>query len=127
MIVILYTKSCKSSSKTLNFFAKNLLKFSGINILKDDINEKLLKDILSLTENGFQDIISKRSEILIDKGICIDDLTTQQLIDLIVKNPIILKRPIIIQYKANAPYRLLVGYNVDDILIFMREKQKSYI
>ncbi len=126
MTIILYTKSCKSSSKTLTFFTKNLLKFSGINILKDNINKKLIKDILSLTENGFSDIISKRSEVLLDRGIQIDNLTTDQLIDFIVKNPIILKRPIIIQYKTDIPYRLLVGYNVDDILIFMREKHKSY-
>ncbi|GAA5414793.1 hypothetical protein UREOM_5040 [Ureaplasma sp. OM1] len=97
-----------------------------INLIKAPIDEKILLDILSLTDGGFEDIIATRSDFFKQSNIDLDDLTTHELIHLIQHEPTILKKPIIIQYTKNHhhPYRLMIGYNSDDIEIFLRNNDE---
>ena len=76
---------------------------------KDDIYRMLIS-----SENGFDDIISTRSKIIKENNINIDDMTVNQLMDFIIANPTILKRPIIV-----SDLELQVGYNEDDITLFL--------
>ncbi len=121
MIKILYSSNCYSCKKAINFFTENNIEVIKVNLTKSKLNEALFKDILSLTLNGFEDIISPRSKYIINNKIDINSLHTNEVVRLVIERPNILRRPIIVQYnRSNKPYRLLVGYNSEDILIFLR-------
>ena len=66
------------------------------------------------SENGSDDIISKRSKVIQESRIDIDSLTTAQLIQFIKKNPSVLKRPIILSEN-----NFQVGYDEEEIGIFV--------
>lgn len=127
MIFVLMSPNSFSCAKALKFFKKNDIKIMPINIIKNPIDDKLLLDILSLTDGGFEDIIATRSDFIQQSKIDVNELTTHELIHLIQHEPTILKKPIIIQYtKAHHhPYRLMVGYNSDDIEIFLRDREEN--
>ena len=125
MIYVLMSSNSFSCAKALKFFKNNSFKFTPINIIKNSIDSRVLKDILYLTDGGFEDIIATRSDFIQKSKINIDDLTVSELISLIQHEPTILKKPIILQYnKDHHPYRLMVGYNSDDIEIFLRDKDE---
>ena len=73
--------------------------------------------VLRMTENGTEEIISTRSRTFQNLKINLDDLSIDQLIDLVEKNPSQLRRPIIMEDR-----RLQVGYNEDEIRRFLPRK-----
>lgn len=73
--------------------------------------------VLRMTENGTEEIISTRSRTFQNLKINLDDLSIDQLIDLVEKNPSLLRRPIIMDDR-----RLQVGYNEDEIRRFLHRK-----
>ena len=78
------------------------------------LNEQELTDILMKSENGTDDIISKKSKIIKESGIDIDSMSVKELIAFIKENPSILKRPIMVD-----DHRIQVGYNPDEIRSFI--------
>lgn len=73
--------------------------------------------VLRMTENGTEEIISTRSRTFQNLKINLDDLSIDHLIDLVEKNPSLLRRPIIMEDR-----RLQVGYNEDEIRRFLPRK-----
>lgn len=126
MIKIYTSPGCLGCRQAKKFFNDNHLDYIEKDFTKEKLNKEELLDILSLSENGFADILSIRSKQYQKIKKHIDDYKTNQLIDLIVKYPEILSRPIIIQYKSNnTPIRLLIGYNSNDIEFFLRKDDSS--
>ena len=76
-------------------------------------NEEL-RNILALTENGTDDIISTRSKIFQKLNVDVEDLSISALIKLIEENPSLLRRPIILDKK-----RMQIGFNEDEIRAFL--------
>lgn len=119
--LLLVTSSCSSCVRTRKFFIDNNLEFVEENFYSQPISEKHFKDILSLSENGVYDIVSKRSKYLSSHKIQVDELKISELINLIHKHPTIVKRPILLQYdRSGLPKRLMIGYNNQDIKVFLR-------
>ncbi|KRM25844.1 arsenate reductase [Ligilactobacillus acidipiscis DSM 15836] len=67
-----------------------------------------------MTEDGTEEIISKRSKVYQSLDVDLDELPLKELFDLIRKNPGLLRRPIIMDDR-----RLQVGYNEDEIRRFL--------
>ncbi|KRN53638.1 arsenate reductase [Pediococcus damnosus] len=80
-----------------------------------------IKSILRMTENGTEEIISKRSKVYQKLNVNLDELPLQKLFELIQKNPGLLRRPIILDEK-----RLQVGYNEDEIRRFLPRDVRAY-
>ena len=97
----------------------NDIPFIEKNIFGPTFKEKDIYDILSKTDNGVDDIIAKRSKIVQESGVDIDSLTIKQLVDFILKNPSVMKRPIIIDDN-----KMVVGYNPDDIAVFIPKARR---
>jgi regulatory protein spx len=70
--------------------------------------------MVTRSENGFEDIISTRSKIFKEKNLNVEQMKTGELVDFIIGNPTILRRPIIV-----AENEIQVGYNDDDITLFL--------
>jgi len=73
-----------------------------------------LQQILLLTENGTDDLISTRSKVFQKLDIDLDELSVRQLIELIELYPSLLRRPIILDEK-----RMQIGFNEDEIRAFL--------
>lgn len=114
MIKIYTTNSCSSCKKAVQWLKDNNIPFEEKNIFNKKITKEDIREILSHSENGFEDIISTRSKVFTQKKLNIDDMKFSELENLILENPSILKRPIIID-----DGKFQVGYNDDDISMFV--------
>lgn len=114
-MVTLYTSpSCTSCRKAKAWLQENGIPFKERNIFSEPLNIDEIKNILRMTEDGTEDIISKRSKAYSKLNVDLDELPMKQLYKLVSKNPGLLRRPIIVDEK-----RLQVGYNEDEIRRFL--------
>lgn len=114
-MVTLYTSpSCTSCRKARAWLTEQSIPFKERNIFSEPLSVNEIKQILQMTEDGTEEIISKRSKVYQDLNVDLDELPLKELFDLIRKNPGLLRRPIIMDDK-----RLQVGYNEDEIRRFL--------
>lgn len=114
----LYTSpSCTSCRKAKAWLKEYDISFKERNIFANPLNKEETMQVLRMTENGTEEIISTRSRTFQNLKINLDDLSIDQLIDLVEKNPSLLRRPIIMDDR-----RLQVGYNEDEIRRFLPRK-----
>ncbi|WP_034552556.1 transcriptional regulator SpxA [Carnobacterium funditum] len=114
MITLYTSPSCASCRKARTWLEGNNIQYLEKNIFKEPLTIHELKAILSLTENGTEEIISFRSQIFHNLNIDIDDMALGELLHLILENPGLIRRPILIDEK-----RLQIGFNEEDIRRFL--------
>ncbi|BCO03134.1 regulatory protein Spx 1 [Lactococcus cremoris] len=91
------------------------------NILTQPMTTNDLRQILTKTENGTEDIISTRSKVFQKLAVDVDNLTINELLDLVTEFPNLLRRPIITDSK-----HLQIGFNEDEIRAFLpREYRRA--
>ena len=114
MIKIYTSPSCSSCRKVKKWFEDEGIPYIEKNIFVATLKEKDVQEILEKSENGTEDIISKKSKIVKENGLDVDSMTVKQLIEFIKENPSVLKRPIIVD-----DHRIQVGYNPEEIRTFI--------
>ena len=115
VVVTLFTSpSCTSCRKAKAWLIENHIDFVERNIFSEALTTDEIKNILSITENGTEDIISFRSKTFQKLNLDIESMSIQELYKVIQDNPGMLRRPIIVDDK-----RLQVGYNEDEIRRFL--------
>lgn len=120
MIRIYTAPSCASCRKVKSWLKEHNIPYVEKNIFSTLLREVELKELLERSENGTDDIISKRSKIIKEENVDIDSMSVNDLIKFIQENPSILKRPIMIDER-----RFQVGYNAEEIRVFIpRELRK---
>ena len=120
MIKLYGSASCNSCRKAKAWLEEQSLDFEERNIITDPLTKRELKEILSLTENGTEDIIATRSKVYQKFDFDLNDLSFNELVGIIEENPGLLKRPIVIDET-----KLQIGFNEDEIHQFIpREVRK---
>ncbi|MBA1392765.1 Spx/MgsR family RNA polymerase-binding regulatory protein [Lactobacillus sp. XV13L] len=117
MVNLYVSPSCTSCRKAKAWLKKHYISFRERNIFSEPLTKAELIQILRMTENGTEEIISTRSRAFQQLKINLDDLSIDQLLGLVEKNPSLLRRPIIMDDR-----RLQVGYNEDEIRRFLPRK-----
>ena len=120
MIQIYTTPSCASCRKAKKWFDQYKIPYSEKNIFSIKLSKEDVFRMLANSENGFEDIISTRSKVFKEKKLDPDSMSTSSLVDFIIENPSVLKRPIIINENE-----LQVGYNNEDITIFLPRELRN--
>jgi len=121
-MVTLYTSpSCTSCRKAKAWLEKHEIPFEERNIFSEPLTIDEIKEILRMTEDGTDEIISTRSKVFQQLDVDIDQLPMKKLFHLIQKNPGLLRRPIIVDEK-----RLQVGYNEDEIRRFLPRTVRTF-
>lgn len=121
IMVTLYTSpSCTSCRKARAWLKEHDIPFVERNIFSEPLSLAEIKTILRMSENGTEDIISKRSKAYQSLGIDLDELPMTELYALIAQTPGLLRRPIILDDK-----RLQIGYNEDEIRRFLPRKVRA--
>ena len=108
---VAYSSSCEKAKAWLD---EHNLEYEEINLTKAELTDAEILHLLSLTEIGTEEIISKRGKAYQKLNVNLDDLSMNCLIEIIEKNRSLLRRPLIVDDK-----RLQVGYNEDDIRKFL--------
>ena len=96
MIEVYTSPSCSSCRKAKKWLDDYGIKYIEKNLFVVKITREDIKQILEKTENGFEDIISTRSKAFKENNLNVDDMTINELLDFIVANPSVLRRPIIV-------------------------------
>ena len=100
MIRIYTAPSCASCRKVKAWLKEHDIPYVEKNIFSTILREDELRELLERSENGTDDIISKRSKIIKENKVDIEDMSTNELIHFIQKNPSILKSPIMIDVRS---------------------------
>ena len=114
MVTLFLSPSCTSCRKARAWLSNHEVPFEEHNIMTSPLSALELQHILSLTENGTDDIISTRSKIFQKLNLDVENLSISELLRLIEENPSLLRRPIILEDK-----RMQIGFNEDEIRAFL--------
>ncbi|CAM4248572.1 MULTISPECIES: transcriptional regulator SpxA [Bacillales] len=121
MVTLFTSPSCTSCRKAKAWLQENEIPYTERNIFSEPLTLEEVKAILRMTEDGTDEIISTRSKTFQKLNVDIDSLPMKELYTLIMENPGLLRRPIIMDEK-----RLQVGYNEDEIRRFLPRKVRNF-
>lgn len=119
MIRVYNAPGSRSGRMVVKWLKENNLSFIEKNIFSSDLHINEIREILERCENGTDDIISNNSKIIKESKIDLNNMKMENLINFIKNNPSILKRPIIMD-----EHHFLVGYNEEEIRIFIPSSQR---
>ena len=122
MVIIYTTPSCASCRKAKHWLEEHHIEYIEKNIFAYPLTKDDIRLMLKNTENGFEDIISTRSKYLLENNIDIESLKVSELEKLIIENPSILRRPIIVEDN-----KLQVGYNEEEIRVFIPKEIRKIL
>ena len=114
MIVIYTSPGCASCRKVKAWLKENGLPFVEKNIFSVALNRTEILYLLKRSENGADDIISKRSKIIQEKQVDLDSMSVSELVDFIIENPSVLRRPLILSDR-----QFQIGYDSEEIDSFL--------
>ncbi|QIL45780.1 transcriptional regulator Spx [Vagococcus coleopterorum] len=120
MLTLYTSPSCTSCRKARAWLVDQEIPFKERNIFSEPLNIDELREILRMTEDGTEEIISTRSKVFRKLDMDLDDLPLQELLKLVQENPGLLRRPIMIDEK-----RLQVGFNEDEIRRFLPREVRA--
>ncbi|WP_240374874.1 transcriptional regulator SpxA [Bacillus piscicola] len=121
MVKLLTSPSCTSCRKAKAWLEEHNIPFEERNIFASPLSVEEVKEIVRLTEDGTDEIISKRSKVFQELDVELESLPLQELFKLISEYPGLLRRPIIFDEK-----RLQVGYNEAEIRRFLPRKVRTF-
>lgn len=114
MITLYTSPSCASCRKARAWLETHNIPYAERNIISEPLSIDEIKNILRVTEDGTEEIISQRSKTFKKLDIALDELPLSKLLTLIHENPTLLRRPILMDEK-----KLQVGFNEDEIRRFL--------
>ncbi|WP_090925575.1 transcriptional regulator SpxA [Salibacterium qingdaonense] len=121
MVTLLTSPSCTSCRKAKAWLEEYNIPFEERNIFASPLTVDEVKEIVRLTEDGTDEIVSKRSKVFQELNVELENLSLQRLFELISEYPGLLRRPIIFDEK-----RLQVGYNEAEIRRFLPRKVRTF-
>ncbi|MDZ5472936.1 Spx/MgsR family RNA polymerase-binding regulatory protein [Bacillus sp. 31A1R] len=113
--------SSRSTRKAVQWMSNNQIPFVERDLLKDPLTVLELQEILQLTIDGTDDIIAKRSLPYKNMKIDIDELSLLELLEIVHKEPRLLKSPLIVDKK-----KLQAGYNEEEIRQFLPRNTRKF-
>ncbi|TDQ41680.1 Spx/MgsR family RNA polymerase-binding regulatory protein [Aureibacillus halotolerans] len=114
--------SCTSCRKTKAWLKKNDIDFGERHLFRETPSSSELKQILSLTTEGIDEILATRSQTFKQLKIDVNELTFTEMVELLTREPKLLRRPIITDGT-----KLVVGYNPSALRNISQKKQRLSI
>ena len=120
MVTLYTTPSCTSCRKARAWLEEHQIPYSERNIFSEPLSLQEIKDILRMTEEGTEDIVSTRSKAYSDLNIEISEISLNDFYRIVQEQPGLLRRPIMIDEK-----RLQIGFNEDEIRRFLPREVRA--
>lgn len=123
MLNLIVAPSSSSSRLARKWLIDHGIEFKERNLARRPLGADEIKKLLRLTENGTMDLISTRCNTYQQLKVNWDELTVSQLIDLMVKHPELIRRPLLFNDQ-----QLQVGFSEDDIRSFLpRQVRRKHL
>ena len=105
-------------SRIVCFFATCESKVACTNsfYLQRSIDKEAIREVINTRNISKNDLIRKNEAIFKDLKLNLDELFTNQIIDIICANPILLERPLLIKYVDNSFVKSIIGRPPESIL-----------
>ena len=103
MIKLYISPSCTSCRKAKAWLEEHGLEYEEKNIYHEPLTKNEIKEILMLTDEGTEEIISYRSDAYQNLETDLEDLSMNELLDLFIEEPSLIRRPIIMDELNLAP------------------------
>lgn len=121
---ILYSfRQSKARDDVVNWLIENKIFYNERKISKYEPLRRIeIINFLKLSNNGFEDILKRNlKKIEIDGNVhLIDELSTNQMIDMIIMKPLLLKNPILINKK-----KIIAGFQSNNMGIFIPKEVRK--
>ncbi|WP_283680011.1 Spx/MgsR family RNA polymerase-binding regulatory protein [Lentilactobacillus sp. Marseille-Q4993] len=114
MLNLYVSPSSSSSRKAKQWLRDHGIAFKERNIGREPLNAEEIKQLMALTEDGSDELISTRAKIYTRVKDNLDNLTLSELIDLLVEHQELIKRPIIFN-----DYQMQIGFSEEEIRLFL--------
>jgi regulatory protein spx len=114
MIKLYAAASCSSCDKARDWLDRFGLAYEEVNIVRDELSDEDLFRILSMTDNGTDDIISHRCKAYFEVDVDFEKLCISEMFKVLRDNRSLLKRPILLDDK-----HIQIGYNEDELRKFI--------
>lgn len=98
--------SCTSCRKAKAWLAENGVNYEERHLFKNPPTAEELLEIVKMTTNGMEEILSTRSQRFKNLDVDVNDLTVSELLEMLSEEPQLLKRPILTNGE-----QVVVGYN----------------
>ncbi|SDN19995.1 transcriptional regulator SpxA [Alkalicoccus daliensis] len=121
MVTLFTSPSCTSCRKAKAWLEEHDIPFAERNIFSEPLSVEEVKQVVRMTEDGTDEIISTRSKVFQELDVELDAMPLQELFQLISDHPGLLRRPIILDEK-----RIQVGYNEAEIRRFLPRKVRTF-
>ena len=116
MYHIYHNPRCSKSRKALEILKLNTENYKIINYLQSSIDKDAIREVINTRNISMNNLIRKNEAIFKDLNLNLDELFTNQIIDIISENPILLERPLLIKYVDNSFVKSIVGRPPESIL-----------
>ncbi|QPC46862.1 Spx/MgsR family RNA polymerase-binding regulatory protein [Mangrovibacillus cuniculi] len=121
--LIFYTyPSCTSCRKTKKWLTQNGVSYKERHLFRETPTAEEIREILSLTTEGLDEILATRSQTFKSLNLDVDTMPLSEVIELLVKEPKLLRRPILCDGK-----KLVVGYNPEGLRSLTNKKNSLAI
>jgi len=114
MIQLFTSPSCTSCRKARAWLQEHHIHYTVRNMMNEPLSVDELKMILTMTENGSEDLLATRSKAYAECKVDFDELTVKELLAFLSENPALIRRPLLLDDR-----RLQIGYNEDEIRCFL--------
>ncbi|MCR1992909.1 transcriptional regulator MgsR [Bacillus subtilis] len=109
--------SCTSCRKTKHWLKAHQIEFNERHLFRETPTREELKYILSLTTEGIDEILATRSQTFKNLNLNIEEMTVNEMLELLIEKPKLLRRPILVDNK-----KLVIGYNPGELLKLSKKK-----
>jgi len=92
---ILHNPRCSKSRQTLSILKDNTVDVEIIEYLKEIPTRETIEEIIKLLNINPGDLLRKGEAIYKEKNLSRDDLSDDEIITLMLENPILIERPIV--------------------------------
>lgn len=110
--------SCTSCRKTKHWLKAHQIDFNERHLFRETPTMEELKYILSLTTEGIDEILATRSQTFKELNLNIEEMTVNEVLDLLIEKPKLLRRPILVDNR-----KLVIGYNPGELLKLTKRKR----
>ena len=120
MINLYVTSSCGSCRKAQKWLTEQKIPFSVRNIKKEPLSKQEIRELISRTENGSEDLIAIRSKTFKKLDFDLDELSFSELVAILEEQPELVRLPIIYDDK-----KIEIGYHKEEIRQFVTRKVRK--
>lgn len=114
MIKILHNNSCSKSRAILEYLDENNVKFEIIDFIQNPLSKLELRTVLKKLNSNPKEIIRFHEKEFKELNLNLDELSEDQIINILTEHPQLLQRPILIKGKI-----AMIGRPIENVKFFI--------